>query len=58
MKVRQVTVDGLPDNLQIDLEIPMRERIAHFAGDATRQLRTGGGVVGMIALDVATCFAR
>lgn len=31
---RQAGVDGFPDNFQIDLEVAMRQRIAHFVGEA------------------------
>ena len=39
MQARKFAVDGLPDNFEIDLEVPVCEGIAHLVGRDKRQLR-------------------
>ncbi len=50
-------MDGFPDDFKINLEVAMRQCIAHFVGESKRQVGMFVGELFVIALNVARGFA-
>lgn len=50
-------MDGLPYDFQINLEIAVRKRVAHFVSEAQRKIIVLVGELHVVMLDVARRFA-
>ena len=54
---RQISMDGLPDNLQVDLEVTVRDSIAHLIGDRQGQFGVPHRERGVVLLNVVAGLA-
>lgn len=53
LEFREIPFESRPDHVEIDLEIPVREDVAHFAGNGPRYVRVLSGEIGKPLFDVS-----
>ena len=57
MQPRQIGVNGLPDDLQIDLEVTVGYSVAHLIGECQGQARVLCRELGLVLLDIVARLA-
>ena len=51
-QIRKITVDRIPNKVQVDLEVAVGQRVAHLVGECQRRFRMRIGKTGVMRLDI------
>lgn len=55
--MRKIALDRPPDDLEVHLEVPVRDGVAHLVSGRQRQFRVRGSEIGVLLLDVVAGLA-